>query len=155
QPGGSKRGFANKRTGRVIITDANPKAVNWKAAVSLVASKVMAGRPPLDGPLYVIFEFHMPRPKGHFGAKGLRKSAPQYPKIKPDVLKLARSTEDALTGIVYRDDALIVQEDLRKFYGDEIGVRIRVGQLRVELETSPASPEVGQAESQMMLGLGA
>lgn len=32
----------------------------------------------------------------------------------PDVLKLARGVEDALTGIVWRDDAQIVNESLSK-----------------------------------------
>ena len=35
----------------------------------------------------------------------------------PDVLKLARGVEDALTGIVWRDDAQIVNESLNKVVG--------------------------------------
>jgi Holliday junction resolvase RusA-like endonuclease len=46
--------------------------------------------------------------------------------VKPDVLKLARAVEDALTGILYRDDAQIVTEVLRKRYGDPPRVEIRL-----------------------------
>jgi Holliday junction resolvase RusA-like endonuclease len=48
---------------------------------------------------------------------------------RPDVLKLARAAEDALTGIVWRDDSQIVHETLAKVYGEperlEVAVRRR------------------------------
>ena len=76
--------------------------------------------PPLDCPLAVTFTFYLPRPKGHFRtgkrAGELRDTAPAFPTGKPDVLKLARGVEDALTAIIYKDDSLIVSEHLYKRY---------------------------------------
>ncbi len=115
QPGGSKRAFVPKGWTRPVLTEANPQAVDWKRTVQAFAMRAAWER-ILDGPLRVSMTFIVGRPKGHFGKRGLRPSAPAYPAVKPDVLKLARSTEDALTGIIWKDDALIVVEVLRKMY---------------------------------------
>jgi Holliday junction resolvase RusA-like endonuclease len=138
EPAGSKRGFV--RGGRVVVTDANVKSRPWKALVTDAAIQAMTVRhssfdvefdslrEPLEGPLSVQFLFHVARPKGHQGAKGLRPSAPPYPITRPDLLKLARGVEDALTGIVYHDDSQIIEEVLVKGYGRP-GVHITVEQL--------------------------
>lgn len=116
QPGGSKRAFVPKGWTRPVLTDANPKAVDWKRTVQAFALAAAATGRILDGPLRVSMTFIVARPQGHFGTRGLRPSAPAYPAVKPDVLKLARPTEDALTGIIWTDDARIVEEILRKRY---------------------------------------
>lgn len=133
QPGGSKRGFPIRRpngTIGVAMSDANPKAASWKRAVAEVARQAYTG-PLLDGPLSVSMIFYVPRPKGHYGtgrnAGEVRSSAPEYPTVKPDVLKLCRSTEDALTGILWRDDAQTVDLRCRKRYGEPARAVIWVG----------------------------
>src|SRR5438132_6856342 len=114
QPAGSKRAFYNKKAARVIVTDDNKKSRPWKAEVAdaartaMLAESVTENGALVDGPLSVELIFVMPRPKGHFGAKGLPPSAPSDPIVRPDVLKLARGVEDACTGIVCRDDSQIV-----------------------------------------------
>lgn len=119
-PAGSKKGFYNKKAGRVIITDDSKRSRPWKAQVSEAAIEAMHGGELLDGPLLLEITFWMPRPKGHFGsgknAAVVRASAPWAPTVKPDLLKLARAVEDALTGIVYRDDAQVITEILQKAY---------------------------------------
>ena len=119
KPSGSKRGFYIPKLKRVIITDANPNAKDWKTDVRHAAMEAYSG-PPLDCPLAVTFTFYLPRPKGHFRtgkrAGELRDNAPAFPVGKPDVLKLARGVEDALTAIIYKDDSLIVSEHLYKRY---------------------------------------
>lgn len=122
QPAGSKRGFAFRRangsTG-VAISDANPKSRDWKEQVASAARVVYAGD-LLEGPLSVAFRFYRPRPKGHFGKRGLNAhgSATPFPIGRPDVLKLSRGVEDALTGVVWRDDAQIVHETIVKSWGE-------------------------------------
>jgi len=119
KPAGSKRGFYNAKANRVIVTDANANSRPWKAQVSDAAAGAMNGASLLDGPLALELVFYVPRPKGHMSARGgVKPSAPPYPAVKPDVLKLARAVEDALSGIVYRDDAQIVTEFLLKRYGE-------------------------------------
>jgi Holliday junction resolvase RusA-like endonuclease len=70
--------------------------------------------------LYVeIIEYRV-RPKSHYGKKGLNKKGREtpFPTMQPDCLKIARAIEDALTKVIYRDDAQIVQEYIRKVWGD-------------------------------------
>lgn len=136
QPAGSKRAFpihrANGTTGASVV-DANPKSGAWKTVVSQTAAMHFRGE-LLGGPIEVVFRFWVVRPKGHYGKRGLLPSAPEFPAVKPDVLKLARGVEDALSGIVWRDDALIVDEHLSKRYGETAGVGISVR------EIAPAPP---------------
>jgi Holliday junction resolvase RusA-like endonuclease len=129
-PAGSKRAFANPRSGRMIVTDANPAARPWKAAVALAAREAMGSRALLPGALAVAMIFEVPRPKSHYGsgrnAEVLKRSAPEHPTPRPDLLKLARAVEDACTGVLWRDDAQIVAELLQKRYGGGYVLRVRV-----------------------------
>lgn len=131
KPAGSKRGFYIKKLNRVIITDANPNSKDWKSDVKAEAMKAYSGE-PLTCPLAVRFDFIVPRPKGHFrtGANShlLRDSAPPFPTSKPDLLKLSRGCEDAMTSIIYKDDAQIVTEHLHKRYGNTPGVQITIAE---------------------------
>lgn len=126
-PAGSKRHVGGGR-----IVDASKRSTPWKAEIRQVAGRAMEGRELLRGALVVRFEFIVARPKGHFGKKGLRPSAPAYPTVKPDLLKLARAVEDALTGIVYHDDAQIAYEVLCKKYGETEHVKVTVSALEGE-----------------------
>lgn len=121
QPAGSKRGFVNPKTGGVIITDANAKSRPWKQEVSSAARDVMGDAELLAGPLDLKVTFQLARPKGHYGtgrnADVLKPSAPTHPTVKPDTTKLLRAAEDALTGIVWRDDSQVVTQFAQKVYG--------------------------------------
>jgi crossover junction endodeoxyribonuclease RusA len=82
---------------------------DWRRAIADAARAWMAENgleSPADGPLALVATFYLPRPS----------SAPKrlvYPAKKPDCSKLIRAVEDAMTGIVYTDDARIV--DLRVY----------------------------------------
>lgn len=72
--------------------------------------------------------FAMARPKGHYrtgrNAHLLRDGAPPYPAGTPDLSKLCRATEDALTdaGVVWADDAQVVEYTrLAKVYAGQPG----------------------------------
>lgn len=129
QPAGSKRALPNRRTGGMVVVDANSNAKPWQAAVAAAGHEAMKGADLWTGPLSVRMTFYRTRPKGHFGsgrnAGRVKPSAPEWPDGKPDVLKLARAVEDALTGIVWRDDAQIVFEVISKRWGSP-GVRVHV-----------------------------
>lgn len=139
QPAGSKRAFVVN--GRAVVSDANAKSRPWKQEVAQVAHEAyvkwaesqvsMPGDIALLGcPLEVQFVFFQPRPKGHYGtgrnAGILKPLAPRFPATRPDVLKLARGVEDALTGVVWRDDSQIVCEHLFKCYGEPARVEVRI-----------------------------
>jgi Holliday junction resolvase RusA-like endonuclease len=129
QPAGSKRAFVNPKTGRAIVTDDAKGSRPWKTRVAQIAGEAYDG-PLLDGPLAVRLSFFRPRPQGHYGSgrnvKEVRPSAPSHWTTRPDVLKLARAVEDALTKVVWTDDARIVDEHLLKDWGVPARVEIEV-----------------------------
>ena len=137
-PAGSKKGFYNAKAKRVIITDASTRSRPWKAQVSDAATEAMDGRDLLVGPLLLEVTFWVPRPQGHYGsgrnAGTVRASAPWAPIVKPDLLKLARAVEDAMSSIVYRDDAQVTSEVLQKAY--------TTGQARTEIRVVQVQPPV-------------
>ena len=127
RPGGSKRGFVNPRNGRVIITEDCKRSKDWRTTCAQIASETFRTG-PLDMALSVTFEFCLPRPKGHYGKHGVRPGAPRHPAVKPDCTKLVRSTEDALSKIAWRDDALIVQQVASKHYAEQPGCWITISE---------------------------
>jgi Holliday junction resolvase RusA-like endonuclease len=104
-PQGSKRFVGHaKSTGRAIMIESSARVKPWRQDVKAAAILVRNGAPPLDGPLIGRMVFTLPKPK----------SAPKrrrtYADRKPDLSKLIRSTEDALTDAgVLADDARIVE----------------------------------------------
>lgn len=123
KPAGSKRAFINKKTGAPILTDmSGQEGKDWRHDIQAFAQKVYTGA-PLEGPLQLRVVFRQVRPKGHYGTgrnvRLLKATAPLYPTSKPDCTKLLRGLEDALTGIVWKDDSQIVSQSAWKLYCDE------------------------------------
>lgn len=124
-PQGSKRFLGSKNGGRGIVVESSKKVKPWREAVKYEALSARHGAPPIDEPVYVrmVFTFH--RPASHYrtgrNADLLRTGAPHRPCGIPDLSKLARSTEDALTDAgVWKDDARVVEYDrLAKVYVGE------------------------------------
>lgn len=133
-PGGSKKAFAHAKTGKIMVVEACARSKPWRSVVALCAQSHYSG-PPLTGPLSLEITFTFPRPKGHYGTGKrsgvVRSSAPAYPTGRPDCTKVLRSTEDALKGITWVDDSQIVEQTVRKVYGDKPGALVCVR--RIEL----------------------
>lgn len=93
-------------------------ARDWKRTVQ---AQVITQRPPMpvEGPLKMALDFILPRPQS------LPKRE-QFPTRRPDLSNMLKAIEDALTGIVYRDDAQIVRLEIAKDYGPAPGVLIRI-----------------------------
>lgn len=132
---GSKKAFplwkgkgADRKFIRSIVVDSSgDRGKVWRLIVRDAAQAVLPPEAPLlDGPLQVEITFLMPRPKSHTGKRGIKPGAPAFPTTKPDVLKLARAVEDALTGVVWHDDAQIVEEFLAKRYSDRPGAMVKI-----------------------------
>ncbi|MEU2426971.1 RusA family crossover junction endodeoxyribonuclease [Streptomyces sp. NPDC007851] len=109
-PQGSKKvqGKRRTRTGKLIpnLVESSAKVKPWRDAVHEAAQKAIAAKKgkfvKLDGPLEAVMHFTLPAPK-------------QMPKdrvahtVYPDLSKLIRSTEDALTTAgVWADDARVI-----------------------------------------------
>ena len=73
----------------------------------------------MHGPLAVGLAFYLPRPKSHRTAAGkLKTKAPSRHVSRPDVDNLAKFVLDALNGVLWLDDALIVGLLIEKHYAE-------------------------------------
>lgn len=130
------RGADRTFTGRAVVEESSKKVKPWREAVEVAAADAaaraaaaagLAEWAKLDGPLVAEFCFSLPR-----GKTVKRRHHTTY----PDLSKLIRSTEDALTKAgIYTDDARIVgYHNPRKVYVraadpdalDQPGVVIRI-----------------------------
>lgn len=126
-----------KKMRRAMVIPDNKDMVSWRYVVASAACQAWLPNSPLQtGAILVEFEYVIARRKGDFGSGGnadkLKASAPRWSEVKPDVGKFTRCMEDALTGILWRDDAQVAFEVLAKRYADltEIpGVHVRAYQL--------------------------
>ncbi|TPV96139.1 MAG: RusA family crossover junction endodeoxyribonuclease [Myxococcales bacterium FL481] len=124
QPKGSKRAFIMKgkkgKKPRASLAEANEKAKPWMQQVSQAAGEAMGDRDLIDGPVELSVVAYMPRPKGHYRtgrfAGQAKPSAPLLHTTRPDLFKLVRGIEDALTGVIYRDDSQIAHARATKLY---------------------------------------
>jgi Holliday junction resolvase RusA-like endonuclease len=122
QPKGSTRSFRHAVTGAVVTTHDNPKTRNWQGRVaSAAADAAQAAGWPLvvAGAVSVEARFTLLRPL----SVSLRRRP--YHVVKPDLDKLLRAVGDALTGVLWRDDAQVVTWLAAKRYA-ESGERARV-----------------------------
>jgi Holliday junction resolvase RusA-like endonuclease len=124
-PQGSKR-----HVGRGVMVESSKAVKPWREAVKAVALDVMDGRPALDGPLRVRMVFTLRKPAT---APKRRRT---WPDRTPDLSKLARATEDALTEAgVWSDDARVVQYDrLAKVFPGEDAEALHIPGVCLQVE---------------------
>jgi Holliday junction resolvase RusA-like endonuclease len=145
EPAGSKRAFV--KGGRAVVVDDNPKGRPWMNAISSEAARAMMeqadperpGDPApelFSGALSLDLRFYMRRPQSHFGtgrnAGRLKDTAPRFHTTRPDSTKLTRAVEDALTGVVWRDDAQVSTQVIAKLYGEPERVVVAIYPLNGE-----------------------
>jgi len=131
---GSKKIVPNRATGRMKVTHDGKYTKAWMDKVGWYALQEVGRMILLTGALRLECEFLILRPKGHYGtgrnSGQLKPSAPLYPIVKPDLTKMIRAAEDALTGIIWRDDSQVVKfGDMEKRYcldGESPGALITI-----------------------------
>ena len=134
-PQGSKRFVGmGKKTGRAIMLESSKKVGPWREAVKYAALKARAGAAPFDGPLVARMVFTLAKPQA------AQKTRQTWPCRTPDLSKLARSTEDALTDAgVWVDDARLVEyERLAKVYPNEDPESLDAPGVRIEIRAVDA-----------------
>jgi Holliday junction resolvase RusA-like endonuclease len=114
-PQGSKKFVGTTKSGRGIMVESSKRVKPWREDVRNAALEARGSAQPIDGPIVVRMVFTLPKPAS---APRRRKT---YAMRKPDLSKLARSTEDALVEAgVFTDDARIVEyERLAKVFPGE------------------------------------
>lgn len=108
-PQGSKRLIGHTKAGRGILVESSAKVKPWREAVKYAALEVFNPEAyphecRINGAVDVEMVFTLPKPKS------APKTRRTWPNKKPDLSKLIRSTEDALTDAgVWEDDARVVR----------------------------------------------
>jgi crossover junction endodeoxyribonuclease RusA len=124
---GSKRYVGN---GRMI--EADKRLPTYRADLRAAALAELGDQELFEGACRVSIDIDLVRPASHYGtgrnAQKLKPSAPAKPIAKPDVDKIARAVLDALTGVLWRDDAQVVSLCVRKLYDSENATRVFVGE---------------------------
>ena len=97
------------------------KSRNYKAYVRMLATQAMKDRgfTMIEGPcvLSINAYFEVPKSKSKkFRAAAL--SGLEYPTKKPDIDNIIKAIQDALNGLAYKDDALIVRLGVTKLYSE-------------------------------------
>lgn len=121
------------RAGKGVRTHDAPKSRNYKEWVRLIA---MQNKPqePLQGALRLEVDIYvMPPKKYHTKPKqALIARGELRPVTKPDIENLLKGIMDGMTGIIYRDDALVVELVAKKLYDLTPRAEVKV----IELKTS-------------------
>lgn len=110
--------------GRARSAIINGHAVHYDPKKSKVAkedikSQIVRQNPEYhdSGPLSLEVTFEIPRPKSHYRANGqLKGNAPIHCDKKPDASNYLKGLEDALNGILWKDDSQLAIVSMRKRY---------------------------------------
>jgi Holliday junction resolvase RusA-like endonuclease len=114
-PQGSKRFVGRAKNGRGIMVESSKKVKPWREAVVAAALEAnQAEKLFFDGAVRLTLQFIMPR-----NASAPRSYTPRHTKA-PDLSKLIRSTEDALTtAAIWRDDSRVAELVATKVTAEE------------------------------------
>lgn len=108
------------QTARRFVTTNPRRCETWKEKVSQLASPHRP-RKPLDFPVHVVLDFHLPRPK--------EARDKIWACVRPDLDNYAKAVLDALQEAgFFTDDSRVVWLECRKLYSTngEIGVRVAI-----------------------------
>lgn len=139
EPQGSAKGFVFQgkfgAKPRAIITTSNSKLKPYRQELTHTAMAAIkdGGHPtPMAAkhvPVSIVLDFFLERPA----------SIPKkrtHLVVKPDIDKLVRANLDALTGVIYADDAQVVELSVRKHYGTPERAEISATVLEGEAATT-------------------
>ena len=110
------------RMGKGIRLYDPKKVAIFKRQLGLLAKQQMLDRglEPFDGPLEVCMEFHRPvQASISKKERSRRLSGVHRPTVKPDLDNYIKSTSDALNGILWADDNLIISLEAKKYYAEQ------------------------------------
>jgi len=109
-PQGSKKSIGNNR-----FVEASKYLPAWRKAVTQAAKEVISESfVPIQGAVKLKVQFYLERPKSVS-----IKNRP-HPIVPPDVSKLIRAVEDAITDAgLWEDDSQVCYVESSKFYADD------------------------------------
>lgn len=119
------------KTGVTFASAYTPaKTRAYEAALSWAAKAAMRARSPLEGPLAVCVVARMPVPSSWSNKKrDAALAGVVRPTGRPDLDNLVKAPLDAFNGIVWRDDAQVVECSVSKFYSETPSLSVVVSPL--------------------------
>jgi Holliday junction resolvase RusA-like endonuclease len=119
--------FANR--GKFTTTYDPPKSKAYKQLVRTQATQQWHSQ-PLVGALRCDVTIYRPIQQSGSKREKLMKLRGQIrPTIKGDIDNYFKAVTDPLTGIVWKDDALIVEAHIEKYYSDDPRVEVEIREL--------------------------
>lgn len=125
------------RMGKGIRLYDPKKVAVFKRQLGLLAKQQMLDRglEPYDGPLEVRMEFYRPVQASISRKERVRRlSGVHRPTVKPDLDNYIKSTSDALNGIIWIDDNLIVSLEAKKFYAERPHLTVEVRRQKCNID---------------------
>ena len=119
EPQGSIRAFLPKGWTRPVLTSDNPHVKSWRQEVAKAAAGAVEHLIPRGTAVYVGIRFQFAPPKSW-------RNGQCYKPTRPDLDKLVRAVLDAMTGIVYEDDAQVAEVNAEKIFEYPEGCYIEV-----------------------------
>jgi Holliday junction resolvase RusA-like endonuclease len=103
-----------------------PKTAKFKEQLRALATEIYHDA-PLEGEIYLKVAFYRKIQKSISKKEHDRRvSGAHRPIVKPDLSNYLKAFEDALNGIIWADDAMIVHEEIDKYYSDEPRIEVEI-----------------------------
>ena len=115
------------RRGNFVQTYTPDKTRNYEALLKEAAIEAMGSSEPLETPVSLYLYIRVPIPKS-FSKKKVQDclNGSEQPMKKPDSSNVLKSVEDAMNGVVYKDDCQIINHHITRVYSTLAGVDICV-----------------------------
>lgn len=125
EPQQQERARATGR-GKFIRMYDPPKTAKFKKQLRALAAGMYRDA-PLEGEIYLKVAFYRKIQKSVSKKEHDRRaSGARRPIVKPDLSNYLKAFEDALNGIIWTDDAMIVHEEIDKYYSDNPRIELEI-----------------------------
>jgi Holliday junction resolvase RusA-like endonuclease len=111
------------------------KSREFKSYVRLLAAQAMNGAPPIEGAVSLVVVIYRAIPKSFSKRKRhLALEGEVLPVTKSDLDNVVKSLTDAITGVIFRDDAQIVDLHACKLYDNTPRTEIQIAEVNFNAE---------------------
>jgi Holliday junction resolvase RusA-like endonuclease len=115
------------RMGSFVRTYTPKETMSYESMVRYAAAEAMGEDAPIEGPIELLVEIGLQIPVSASRKQQARMASNQImPTKKPDGDNVLKAIKDACNGVVWRDDAQVVDGHYRKRYSITPGVRVTV-----------------------------
>ena len=122
-----------RKDGNGVATKYPPRVWRWRYQVQQAVAAL--NEKPFDDAVELTLVFDLPRPITHMGtgrnADRVKPSSPEYPIVAPDLDKLVRCVNDAITdaGLWHDDSQVVVIRTTKRYVTAQPGVHIVISDL--------------------------